>query len=61
MKNNRFSDESAAAINGRNARDILIQHSYDDQQHRFSHQYQVDQDGDITVRDQLLKLTDDTL
>ena len=40
MENNRFSDVSSAAINnGRNARDILLQQSYDDQQHRFNHQY----------------------
>ena len=35
--------------------------SYDDQQHRFNHQYEVDQVGDIRIRDQLLKVTNDSL
>ena len=60
MENNRFSDVSSAAINnGRNARNILLQQSYDDQQRRFNHQY--DQNGDISMGDQLLKVTDDSL
>ena len=62
MENNRFSYVSSAAINnGRNARDILLQQSYDDQQRRFNHHYEVDQDGDISMRNQLLKVTDDSL
>ena len=47
--------------NGRNARDILLQQSYDNQQRRFNHHYEVDQDGDISMRHQLLKVTDDSL
>ena len=62
MPNNRFSDVSSAAINnGRNARDRLLQQSYDDQQHRFNHQYEVDEDGDIGMRDKLLKIAEDSL
>ena len=57
MENNRFSDVSSAAINnGRNGRGILLQQSYDDQQRRFN-----DQNGDISMGDQLLKVTDDSL
>ena len=48
-------------MNGRNARDILLQQSYDDQKRRFSHKHEVDQDGDVSMRDQLLKVTDDSL
>ena len=57
IENNRFSDVSSAAINnGRNGRGILLQQSYDDQQRRFN-----DQNGDISMGDQLLKVTDDSL
>ena len=39
--------------------DILLQQSYDAQEHRFDYyQYEIDQDGDINMRDQLLKVTD---
>ena len=62
MDNNRFLDVSSAAINnGKNAKEILLQQSYDDQQCRFNYQCEVDQDGDISMRDQLLKVTDDSL
>lgn len=59
MENSSLWDESAAAINRRNAMDILLQQSYDAQEHRFDYyQYEIDQDGDINMRDQLLKITD---
>ena len=61
IENNRFSEASSATTNGKNAKDILLQQSDDDQQHRFNHQYEVNQDGDVIMRTQLLEATDDTL
>ena len=49
MENNIFNDASSVTINGGNAKHILLQQSYDDHQHIFNRQHEVDQDGSVSM------------